>query len=131
MGFKSSSVARYSVLPGSTQAKIKRFREKMRLEGFQGVHGPSSCSGKGRFKARSYCMLLLKVSQDGDARVSLDRTAFPCSEPELTLLQITTICHNAMSCHCMPQNVALCFSKTFFRWRETAIRSLLSISSLS
>lgn len=29
-------------------------------------------------------MLLLKASKEGDARVSLDRAAFPCAEPELT-----------------------------------------------
>lgn len=34
--------------------------------------------------AQSQSMLLLKASKDGGARVSLDRTAFPCAEPELT-----------------------------------------------
>lgn len=80
--------------------RMERFKEELRLEGLQGAHGASSCSGRGSSKAEPAASCSWRLSR-------MEMPGAPWTELlSLVLMKITTICHNAMSCHCVPQGLA-------------------------
>lgn len=109
MGFRSSSAARDSVLQDSTQGEIEIQRKP---EIGRAPERTWTCSGRGSSKPEQAAPEAFK---DGAARVSPDRTAFLCAEPELTLLQITAIYHKCNVLSLCASQFGSLLSKTFFQ----------------